>query len=122
MVLRLRIPPPDWKQAKCYGKVSSYDNDPWFEDMEEAQVFCNGDVDGHPCPIRDECLVFALTNNLKEGVWGGTSEVTRRVIRKRWPIQGSVPRPEWRYMSHEQALAGTSIIVSDLDDEDDDDE
>jgi WhiB family transcriptional regulator, redox-sensing transcriptional regulator len=32
--------------------------------------------------VRDECLTFALERGLKYGIWGGTSERERRVLRK----------------------------------------
>lgn len=35
------------------------------------------------CMSRDACLEFALTTNQDTGVWGGTSEEERRVIRRR---------------------------------------
>lgn len=51
--------------------------------------------------------MFALTNNCREGVWGGTDEITRKAIRKRWPLKkGTRPRPEWRWMDQATALAG----------------
>lgn len=34
------------------------------------------------CPVREECLEFALENDERLGIWGGTSERERRVIRK----------------------------------------
>lgn len=33
------------------------------------------------CPVRAQCLQFALDNNEIYGVWGGTSERERRPIR-----------------------------------------
>lgn len=35
------------------------------------------------CPVREECLEFALETNQEAGVWGGTSEDERRQIRRR---------------------------------------
>jgi WhiB family redox-sensing transcriptional regulator len=35
------------------------------------------------CLSRDACLEFALATNQDTGVWGGTSEEERRVIRRR---------------------------------------
>jgi WhiB family transcriptional regulator, redox-sensing transcriptional regulator len=35
------------------------------------------------CPVRDECLDFALESGQDFGVWGGTSEVERRTMRRR---------------------------------------
>lgn len=34
-----------------------------------------------PCPVRLECLAWALTVH-EAGVWGGTSEAERRRIRR----------------------------------------
>ena len=36
------------------------------------------------CPVRSECLEFAITTNQEYGVWGGTSEEERRVLRRAW--------------------------------------
>jgi hypothetical protein len=104
MVLHLRTPAPgNWEQAKCAGTVRRGPDDevydPFF-DLDEADAieFCN---DNGQCPIRDQCLLFALTNNEKSGVWGGTSELDRKALRKRWPLtqrgRNTEPRPEWRW-------------------------
>jgi WhiB family redox-sensing transcriptional regulator len=34
------------------------------------------------CPVRSECLEYALANRIDHGVWGGTSERERRRIIK----------------------------------------
>jgi WhiB family redox-sensing transcriptional regulator len=36
------------------------------------------------CSVRSECLEFAITTNQEYGIWGGTSEEERRVLRRRW--------------------------------------
>lgn len=36
------------------------------------------------CPVRQECLEFAVTTNQEYGIWGGCSEEERRVIRRQW--------------------------------------
>ena len=36
------------------------------------------------CPVRQQCLEFAITTNQEYGVWGGADEEERRVIRRRW--------------------------------------
>ena len=35
------------------------------------------------CPVREECLEFALTTRQDDGVWGGTTEAERKRIRRR---------------------------------------
>lgn len=35
------------------------------------------------CPVRPQCLEFALETGQSFGVWGGTSEDERRVLRRR---------------------------------------
>ena len=43
------------------------------------------------CPVRAECLEYALTNQIDQGAWGGTSERERRRIlrRRRALVAGS---------------------------------
>jgi WhiB family transcriptional regulator, redox-sensing transcriptional regulator len=35
------------------------------------------------CPVRAECLAFALATRQKDGVWGGTTEDERRTMTRR---------------------------------------
>ncbi|MES1975714.1 MAG: WhiB family transcriptional regulator [Pseudomonadota bacterium] len=35
------------------------------------------------CPVREECLDYALANRIDEGTWGGVSERGRRRMRRR---------------------------------------
>ena len=35
------------------------------------------------CPVRVECLEYALETNQDSGIWGGTSEEERRTLRRR---------------------------------------
>lgn len=118
MVLNPRIVAPRWEKGKCYRTVTTREYDPFFEDMDEALDLCNGESDGQVCPIRSECMVFALTNNQKEGVWGGTSELTRRAMRRRHPLQGRTPRPEWEWQTEEEAVRGLNVQELLVDDDD----
>lgn len=130
MVLRLRVPAPgQWERAKCSGQVRPDPSggdpyDPFFPEMpgDEADAvdFCNGTIDGIRCPVRDECLIFALTNNERFGVWGGMTELARKALRKRWPWRGGkLPRPEWQWFTTEDALA--LVSPEELAEEDSDD-
>ena len=46
------------------------------EQIANAKDVCN------TCACREACLEFALSTNQDTGVWGGTSEEERRVIRR----------------------------------------
>lgn len=49
-----------------------------LDQIEAAKQICSA------CPVREECLEFAITSNQEFGVWGGTSEEERRVLRRQW--------------------------------------
>lgn len=63
-------------KAKCSGR-----NDIEFFPEKgysgsEAKEFC-GD-----CPVKVQCLNYAVKHNLRDGFWGGTSPMERRSIRR----------------------------------------
>lgn len=132
MVLRLRTQAPDWTRARCLGQADSPEYDPWFDNSEygyENQQdlgldICNGSANGPACPLRAECLLFALVNNERFGVWGGTSEIDRRALRKMWPWPGgNEPHPEWTwYPPGEVARQLPARTRATLDQEEEDDE
>lgn len=69
---------PDWRlEAACRGM----DANVFFPDSEEdagpARAVCAG------CPVRDECLEFALATRQMDGIWGGLTETERRRVRRR---------------------------------------
>jgi hypothetical protein len=126
MVLRLRSQAPGlWDEAKCAGSVIHSDDDPFFsedpEESAEAIDFCNGESDGVICPIRHECLMFALLNNERYGIWGGMSEVGRKAIRKKHPLENrKQERPEWQWETEESALKGLdkNELLKEMEEED----
>jgi WhiB family transcriptional regulator, redox-sensing transcriptional regulator len=70
--------PDQWKlKSACRG----VDPDLFFPDrggsVREAKEVCRG------CPVREECLRYALENGESFGIWGGTSERERRSLRSR---------------------------------------
>lgn len=100
MVLVLRTPAPDWerKRAKCLSIIDGPSQpDPFFgheresTDYELSMAICNGDFDGKVCPARQDCLIFALTNNESWGVWGGLSTQQRHQLRR------NNPREDWQW-------------------------
>lgn len=42
----------------------------------EAKRICSG------CPVKTECLEYALENDERFGIWGGLSERERRKLRR----------------------------------------
>ena len=45
--------------------------------IEEAKAVCRR------CPVKEQCLIWALETGQDHGVWGGMSEDERRSMRRR---------------------------------------
>lgn len=79
----------DWlDNANCKGMDPSLFH-PVRHDMRgvaEAKAVCAG------CEVSAECLTWALDNNERTGIWGGTSEKERRQLRKAHPPKPKVVR------------------------------
>jgi WhiB family transcriptional regulator, redox-sensing transcriptional regulator len=74
---------PSWQQrAACRGEDASFFFAPsYFERRSEkvareavAKAICAR------CPVREECLAFALEVRDPHGVWGGLNEMERRTL------------------------------------------
>lgn len=76
-------PPPDHRELQWMLRARCRTLDPstFFPSdglgVSSAQRVC-GD-----CPVREECLEYALTYRIEHGVWGGCSERERRRILRR---------------------------------------
>jgi WhiB family redox-sensing transcriptional regulator len=46
--------------------------------IDHARAVCR------QCPVQADCLDFALSTNQDSGIWGGTSEEERRVLRREY--------------------------------------
>ncbi len=46
------------------------------EKIEEAKAVC------YECASKIKCLSYAISSNQDSGIWGGTSEIERRQIRR----------------------------------------
>jgi WhiB family redox-sensing transcriptional regulator len=67
-----------WRAAACrtadpdiFFPVSAHG--PGSDDIARAKAVCAG------CPVRRQCLQFALATHQMHGVWGGTTEEERRL-------------------------------------------
>jgi WhiB family redox-sensing transcriptional regulator len=69
---------PAWQQyaqcVKCAGEVDFFPAR--GESTRDAKAVCG------VCPVRSECLEFALRLKVAHGVWGGLSERERRTLRR----------------------------------------
>ncbi|MFI6936295.1 WhiB family transcriptional regulator [Streptomyces cellulosae] len=50
---------------------------PALVQQEQAKAVCRR------CPVREQCLEWALDTGQSIGVWGGTSENERRALKRR---------------------------------------
>jgi WhiB family redox-sensing transcriptional regulator len=64
-----------------YAKCTDIPRSIFFPDsrvgVKIAKRVCAG------CPVRSQCLDYALTSGLEHGVWGGASEQERRRLMRR---------------------------------------
>ncbi|MGQ0805962.1 MAG: WhiB family transcriptional regulator [Actinomycetota bacterium] len=81
MDLPLPLPlPPDHQEHKWMLRALCRERAPevFFPSdgvgVERARKICG------ECPVKDECLEYALTYRIDHGVWGGASERERRRI------------------------------------------
>jgi len=68
-----------WRDLGACLDVVSADYDPFFADSAELQAeaiaICV------TCPVRDDCLTFAVRTGQQYGIWGGQPErIVRRLI------------------------------------------
>lgn len=73
-------PDPRWRtDAACRGHDPQVFYPPTGDTRaaERARAICRG------CPVQDACLTYALDTNQTHGIWGATSPVERRAIRRR---------------------------------------
>jgi WhiB family redox-sensing transcriptional regulator len=89
-------PGEEWKlRGNC--NIRHVDPDIMFpgvgqnKETAKAKAVCEG------CPVKGVCLDYALTNFIKHGVWGGTTERQRQRMRRerRESLGLGRPRPRW---------------------------
>ena len=82
MGISLRAWLDDERPWAAYGACRGADPGLFFAatdggDTRTAQRICAG------CPVRDDCLDWALMAGVSYGVWGGTTEQERRRLVRR---------------------------------------
>jgi len=69
---------PVWyKDAACKGHPNQ---DDFFPDRGSSTVIAKAIC--KKCPVREECLEYAVERKERFGIWGGKSERERRAIRR----------------------------------------
>lgn len=79
----MKVTNTDWQHsAACRDEDPELffpvsDLGPGARQAEQAKAVCAG------CPVRAECLEYALENGLDYGIFGGLTEQERRRVRSR---------------------------------------
>ena len=82
-----------WREfAACAGADTELfypprDKNKYSEIASQAKVYCNGDKDEPPCPVRAECFWFAVITDEQHGIWGGMSHRERNAFVRKWQKQ-----------------------------------
>lgn len=83
------VKPPAWHASALCAQT---DPESWFPEKGQgdrakaARAVCNGNPARNvpPCPVREECLAYALEHDERFGIFGGVTErERRRMIRER---------------------------------------
>jgi WhiB family redox-sensing transcriptional regulator len=86
--LQAHINNPNWRHnASCRGSDANLFHPRKGELFDTPKMMCKN------CPVKEECLAFAIVNFEKFGIWGGTSEKERRVIRNTLVKAGRLQYP-----------------------------
>lgn len=89
--LAVTHPASFWAHSACRELPADWFHPQRGESTSEARGVCSA------CAVRPDCLAWALTNNERFGIWGGTSERERRRIRRQLSAGDPVPEldPDW---------------------------
>lgn len=72
---------PEWfARALCRGAPT----DLWFPHRGEQATVNEARAICARCPVAPECRDHALDNRELFGIWGGTTELQRRRLRRKW--------------------------------------
>ena len=68
-----------WRDLAACLEVVSADYDPFFSDAKDLQADAIAICE--TCPVRDDCLTFAVRTGQQYGIWGGQpQQIIRRLI------------------------------------------
>ena len=76
----------DWQtQAACRGADANLFFAPTHQETKEERTAREAQAKSvcASCPVREQCLTFALTTRESHGIWGGLNEGERRHLLER---------------------------------------
>ena len=73
------------------GELESQACEPWHTihssyndaDSQKAKRICNGTLKRKACPVKAECLDYAMRHGIKHGIWGGLDPDERDLVARR---------------------------------------
>ena len=74
-----------WRRHSKCKSLSIKESDVLFSlgrggSSKKAKAFCDGTDDLDPCPVKKECLAYALFYKERGGIWGGLTEAERDAL------------------------------------------
>lgn len=103
----------DWRTAALCRTLGEPDlwfpdslRDPHLDQIREAKTVCSH------CPVKAQCLEWALANGVDDGIWGGLDRDEIRRIRRRQrrgkgrpePLPCGTPAAYRRHMRHGERI------------------
>lgn len=84
------------------------------QQWKDAKLVCLGDDDSPPCPVRAECLDYAMSFEPEGvvGIWGGTSHSERRKLHADTLTQKPSPVRSYRNLDRLGELLGLVSSVN----------
>ena len=99
---------PWMAQGNCTGIPEVFYPERSNSRVQYAKNICKGTDEVAPCPVRDQCLEYALEHNEKFGVWGGTSERERRKLQRQRRTGKALPVTA---AAHAHRMAPPEVLV-----------
>lgn len=95
---------PEWyEDARCAqtGPAAFFPNK--GQSPREAKKVCRA------CPVREQCLAYALENGERWGVWGGTTDEERRKLRDKGEGKPRIARLRHTTVADLEALKASVV-------------
>lgn len=83
-------PGTTWRDyARCHGADTELffpprDKNLYSKIAAQAKTYCLGENGNNHCPVRAECLWYAIDGDELHGIWGGMSHRERNALVRKW--------------------------------------